>query len=93
VQDNGEAMEVLMDAIQKSRSAGKVKIGADVAASEFWKPDIKEYDWLQKKKQRRLHEEDCKRDDCVRIRIRGASSEGQEIESGVPGSIAGPHTK
>merc|ERR1712226_676884 len=44
VQDNNEALDVLMDAIQKSGHAGKVKIGTDVAASEFWKADIGKYD-------------------------------------------------
>merc|ERR1712032_279897 len=37
VQDNNEALDVLMEAIQKSGHADKVKIGTDVAASEFWK--------------------------------------------------------
>merc|ERR550537_2014814 len=44
VQDNNEALDVLMDAIKKSGHEAKVKIGTDVAASEFWKPDIKKYD-------------------------------------------------
>merc|ERR1719486_825330 len=44
VQDNNEALDVLMEAIQKSGHADKVKIGTDVAASEFWKPDITKYD-------------------------------------------------
>merc|ERR1740120_375224 len=44
VQDNNEALDVLMEAIEKSGHEGKVKIGTDVAASEFWKPDIKKYD-------------------------------------------------
>merc|ERR1740123_520202 len=44
VQDNDEALDVLMDAIQKSGHEGKVKIGTDVAASEFWKADIQKYD-------------------------------------------------
>merc|ERR1712127_847567 len=37
VQDNDEALDVLMDAIKKSGHEGKVKIGTDVAASEFYK--------------------------------------------------------
>merc|ERR1719449_139835 len=41
VQDNDEALDVLMDAIQKSGHAGKVKIGTDVAASEFYTADGK----------------------------------------------------
>eukprot|EP00439_Symbiodinium_sp_Y106_P024837 s70_g3.t1 len=36
VQDNNEALDVLMEAIEKSGHAGKVKIGTDVAASEFY---------------------------------------------------------
>jgi enolase len=44
VQDNNEALDVLMDAIKKSGHEAKVKIGTDVAASEFWKPDIGKYD-------------------------------------------------
>jgi len=37
VQDNNEALEVLMEALKKSGHEGKVKIGTDVAASEFYK--------------------------------------------------------
>jgi len=44
VQDNDEALSVLMDAIQKSGHDGKIKIGTDVAASEFWNKDIQKYD-------------------------------------------------
>merc|ERR1719447_488432 len=36
VQDNNEALDVLMDALEKSGHKGKVKIGTDVAASEFY---------------------------------------------------------
>merc|ERR1719231_984778 len=36
VQDNNEALDVLMEAIQKSGHEAKVKIATDVAASEFW---------------------------------------------------------
>lgn len=36
VQDNNEALDVLMDALEKSGHKDKVKIGTDVAASEFW---------------------------------------------------------
>merc|ERR1712176_1758608 len=43
VQDNDEALDVLMDAIQKSGHEGKVKIGTDVAASEFWVAETKKY--------------------------------------------------
>merc|ERR1739848_497182 len=41
VQDNNEALDVLMEAIQKSGHAAKVKIGTDVAASEFLTSDGK----------------------------------------------------
>merc|ERR1719382_256678 len=44
VQDNNEALDVLMEAIEKSGHKDKVKIGTDVAASEFWKPETKKYD-------------------------------------------------
>merc|ERR1719401_2340911 len=37
VQDNNEALDVLMEALKKSGHEGKVKIGTDVAASEFYK--------------------------------------------------------
>lgn len=44
VQDNNEALDVLMDALQKSGHAEKVKIGTDVAASEFYIAEDKKYD-------------------------------------------------
>ena len=44
VQDNNEALEVLMVAIEKSGHKDKVKIGTDVAASEFYLADTKKYD-------------------------------------------------
>jgi enolase len=44
VQDNNEALDVLMDAIKQSGHEAKVKIGTDVAASEFWIPETKKYD-------------------------------------------------
>merc|ERR1712048_930787 len=44
VQDNDEALDVLMDAIEKSGHKDKTKIATDVAASEFWKADIQKYD-------------------------------------------------
>merc|ERR1711988_1674982 len=43
VQDNNEALDVLMEAIEKSGHEAKVKIGTDVADSEFWKADIGKY--------------------------------------------------
>merc|ERR1719194_308775 len=36
LQSNNEALDVLMEAIEKSGHAAKVKIGTDVAASEFY---------------------------------------------------------
>merc|ERR1719393_871878 len=41
VQDNNEALDVLMTAIEKSGHKAKVKIGTDVAASEFYDPKTK----------------------------------------------------
>uniref|UniRef100_A0A7S1RWA7 Phosphoglycerate kinase n=1 Tax=Alexandrium catenella TaxID=2925 RepID=A0A7S1RWA7_ALECA len=44
VQDNNEALDILMEAIKKSGHEAKVKIGTDVAASEFYNADTKKYD-------------------------------------------------
>merc|ERR1719446_1848753 len=44
VQDNNEALDVLMAAIEQSGHKSKVKIGTDVAASEFYNKDTKKYD-------------------------------------------------
>lgn len=44
VQDNNEALDVLMEAIKKSGHADKIKLATDVAASEFWNKDAKHYD-------------------------------------------------
>merc|ERR1712032_911575 len=44
VQDNNEALDVLMEAIKKSGHEAKVKIGTDVAASEFYVAETKKYD-------------------------------------------------
>merc|ERR1712100_192013 len=43
VQDNNEALNVLMEAIEKVGHKEKVKLGTDVAASEFWEADNKKY--------------------------------------------------
>merc|ERR1711937_1075381 len=43
VQDNNEALNVLMEAIEKAGHKDKVKLGTDVAASEFWEADNKKY--------------------------------------------------
>jgi enolase len=45
VQDNNEALDVLMDAIKKSGHEAKVKIGTDVAASEFFKDGMYDLDF------------------------------------------------
>jgi len=44
VQENDEALDVLMEAIKKSGHEAKVKIGTDVAASEFYDAKTKKYD-------------------------------------------------
>merc|ERR1712100_233429 len=43
VQDNNEALDILMEAIEKAGHKEKVKLGTDVAASEFWEADNKKY--------------------------------------------------
>merc|ERR1712125_306198 len=48
VQDNNEALDVLMEALEKSGHAGKVKIGTDVAASEFYKEGKYDLDFKNK---------------------------------------------
>jgi len=55
-QDNKEALDLLIDAIKQAGYEGKVVIGMDVAASEFYKnskydldfknPETKEEDWI-----------------------------------------------
>jgi len=45
VQDNNEALDVLMEAIKKSGHEAKVKIGTDVAASEFYKDGVYDLDF------------------------------------------------
>jgi len=44
VQDNNEALDVLMEAIELSGHMAKVRIGTDVAASEFYNAETKKYD-------------------------------------------------
>merc|ERR1712003_557537 len=44
VQANEEALDVLLEAIKKSGHEAKVKIGTDVAASEFYNAEPKLYD-------------------------------------------------
>jgi len=42
--ENKEGLDLLVEAIEKAGYTGKVKIGMDVAASEFWKEEEKVYD-------------------------------------------------
>jgi len=48
VKENDEALEILMQALEKSGHKDKVMIGTDVAASEFYVGDEKKYDLYQK---------------------------------------------
>ncbi|CAE7429618.1 ENO2 [Symbiodinium natans] len=52
VLESDEALQVLMTAIEKSGHAAKVKLGTDVAASEFYDAKEKKYDlyWKDKEK-------------------------------------------
>jgi len=52
VTESDEALEVLMMAIEKSGHKAKVRIGTDIAASEFYDADKKKYDlyWKDKAK-------------------------------------------
>merc|ERR1712180_235200 len=55
-QNNGEALELLVEAIKKSGYDGKIQIGMDIAAAEFFKngkydldfknPESKQADWI-----------------------------------------------
>jgi len=55
-QNNGEALELLVEAIKKSGYEGKIQIGMDIAAAEFYKngkydldfknPESNEADWI-----------------------------------------------
>merc|ERR1712136_412930 len=44
VQDNNEALDLLIEALEKSGHSSKVKIATDVAASEFYDAEKKVYD-------------------------------------------------
>lgn len=44
IQDNMEGLRLLDEAIALAGYTGKIKLGMDVAASEFWKEDSKTYD-------------------------------------------------
>lgn len=44
VQDNNEALDILMEAIKQTGNEGMIKIATDVAASEFFDEKTKKYD-------------------------------------------------
>jgi len=44
IQDNREGLNLIMEAIEKAGHQGKVELGMDVAASEFWNAEKKTYD-------------------------------------------------
>merc|ERR1719210_2388500 len=44
VLESNEALDILMEAIEKSGHKAKIKIGTDVAASEFYNAQTKKYD-------------------------------------------------
>jgi len=44
IQSNKEGLELCVQAIEKAGYTGRVKLGMDVAASEFWVADAKVYD-------------------------------------------------
>ena len=44
IQTANEALDLIMEAIEKAGYKGKVKIAMDVASSEFYKEDEKKYD-------------------------------------------------
>merc|ERR1739838_220152 len=48
VQDNNEALDVLMEAIKKSGHKDKIKLATDVAASEFYKDGKYDLDFKNK---------------------------------------------
>ena len=41
---NSDALDLCVEAIEKAGYTGKIGIAMDVAASEFWKDDLKKYD-------------------------------------------------
>merc|ERR1712048_122334 len=41
---NSDALDLIVDAIKEAGYTGKIGIAMDIAASEFWKNDIKKYD-------------------------------------------------
>jgi len=53
VVENDEALDVLMEAIEKSGHKDKVKIATDVAASEFYDKETQKYDLYWKNKEKK----------------------------------------
>jgi enolase len=43
LKDEIHALDIIMEAIQGAGHEGKIDIGLDVAASEFWEKDNKKY--------------------------------------------------
>jgi enolase len=48
LKDENHTLEIIMEAIQNSGHAGRIDIGLDVAASEFWDAKNKTYNLSQK---------------------------------------------
>jgi enolase len=48
IQDEIETLELIMEAIKNAGHDGKIDIGLDVAASEFYQPDTKKYNMSAK---------------------------------------------
>ena len=48
LKDENHTLEIIMEAIQNSGHAGRIDIGLDVAASEFWDATNKTYNLSQK---------------------------------------------
>merc|ERR1712059_90908 len=69
-QNNGEALELLVEAIKKSGYEGKIQIGMDIAASEFFKngkydldfknPNTQESDWISSDQLLEMYKGFCK---------------------------------
>lgn len=55
IQDNKEGLELLKEAIGNAGYTGKVKIGMDVAASEFYKDGIYDLDFKNPKNKGKMH--------------------------------------
>merc|ERR1712232_284307 len=53
VTENDEALDVLMEAVEKSGHKEKIRIGTDVAASEFYSSEENKYDLYWKNKEKK----------------------------------------